>query len=44
MPKLPDMSQEAVRKRQILTKAAQTERANTPVVVEKPKIRIAKPR
>jgi len=38
------MSQDAVRKRQILSKQAKAERDSIAPVVVKPKIRIAKPR
>jgi hypothetical protein len=44
MPKLPDMSPAAVKKRQQLTEAAQAQRAKEPPPPPVVKVRIAKPR
>ena len=44
MPKLPDMSAAAVKKRQVLTLARQAEKAKEPPPVHVVKIRMAKPR
>jgi hypothetical protein len=44
MPKLPDMSAAAVKKRQAMTKAAELARSKEPVPVPVVKIRMAKPR
>ncbi len=44
MPKLPDMSAAAVKKRQVLTLARKAEKAKEPPPVRVVKIRMAKPR
>jgi hypothetical protein len=44
MPKLPDMSAAAVKRRKAMTKAAELERAKEPPPVPVVKIRMAKPR
>jgi hypothetical protein len=44
MPKLPDMSAAAVKKRQVLTLARKAEKAKEPPPVHVVKIRMAKPR
>ncbi len=44
MPKLPDMSPAAVKKRKLMTEAAQAQRAKEPPLPPVVKVRIAKPR
>ena len=44
MPKLPDMSAAAVKRRKAMTKAAEIERAKEPPPAPVVKIRMAKPR